>query len=132
MRTYISEMGNNFSTEGIQRHQRPPTWHQIKYDLILLSNIKTNKTIPSYRRYYHSLHLLSPLVLTVTILEISRFQAPEKHHAYLRRFRIFQGLVLHLWNPQLNDSLTSFVRLRSLRFSKNSEPFSNYHSVLCQ
>ena len=25
MRTYISEIGNNFSTEGMQRHQRPPT-----------------------------------------------------------------------------------------------------------
>ena len=132
MRTYISEMRDNFSTEGMQRHQRPPTWHQIKYNLILLSKIKTNRIIASYRRYYRSFHLLLPLVLTVTTLKISRFQAPETHDPSLGRFKIFQELVLRLQNPQLNDLLASLVRLRSIRFSKNNEPFSNSHFVLCQ
>ena len=59
------------------------------------------------------LHLLSPLVLTVTTLEISRFQAPERHHPNLRRFKIFQKLVLRLQNIQLNDSLAKRLRLTS-------------------
>ena len=105
---------------------------RIKYNLILLSKNKDNRTIASYRRYYClyslncSLRLLSPLVFTVAAFEISLFQGPEKQYQRFEKVqvsKIFQGLALHPQNPQLNDSL--LVSLRSLRSTKNSELFSN-------
>ena len=73
----------------------------------------------SYRRCYClcslsncSVDLLSPLVFTVTALEISLFQVPKEW--------------LYTPSPQLNDSLTSLVRLRSLCFTKTAKRFQNF------
>ena len=99
------------STDGMERHLRPPIWLQIKYNLILLSKNTTNRTIASYRKFYCSFHLLSPLVFTVTALEISPFQAPERQYSSFKKIqvsKIFQELALH---PQTHTTklLTCFA-----------------------
>ena len=54
--------------------------------LFFYQQIKTNRTIASYRRYHclcdlnRSLRLPSPLVFTVTAFEISLFQGPESQY----------------------------------------------------
>ena len=141
---HISKMGNNFhsttpfpkispfpkpSNEGMERHLRTPIWRKIKYSLILLSKNKTNRTMASYRRFYRSFHLLSPLVFTDTAFEISLFQAPERQYSSFKKIqfsKIFQELALHPQTPQLNYSLAALFRLRPLRFPKNSELFFKF------
>ena len=68
----------------------------------------------------HIIALLSPLVFTVTALGISLFQAQEMQYPSFERVKvssIYQGLALNPQTSQLNNSLDSLVRLRSLRFT---------------
>ena len=147
---YISKIANNFHpttpsrkvshfpkphSEGMQHYLRFPIWLQIKYNLILLSKTKTNRTIASYRRYYRSFYLLPPLVFTVTALETSLFKAPERQYSSFKKIQVgknFHKLALHPQTPQLNYSLASLVHFRSLRFMKNSELFLNSYFAPCQ
>ena len=67
------------------------------------------------RSLNRSLHLLSPLVFTVTAFEISLFQGPERQYQSSEKVqvsKIFQALAPHPQNPQLNDSLASLVQGR--------------------
>ena len=45
--------------------------------IILSKNKKKNRIIASYRRYYRSFHLLSPLVFTFTDLSSTRKAIPK-------------------------------------------------------
>ena len=106
----------------LQRHQT--IWRQIKYSLIPLL---TNNSV--LIRYYHSFHFLSPLVSTIADLTSTR-KAPERQYPSFEKIQvneIWQESSLHPETSQLNDSLAIFVRLRSLCFTKNSEPFSRHY-----
>ena len=102
----------------------PPS--EFRYSVIgfFYQEIKANRTIASYRKYYclcsldRSLRVLPPLVFTVTAFEISLFQGPESQYQSFEKAQvsiIFQGLTRHPQKPQLNDSLALLVRIRSLR-----------------
>ena len=103
--------------------------NQIKNNLILLSKNKTSRIIASYRRYHRSFHLLSPLVFTVT--DLSRTRKAISKLEKMQVSNILQQLALHPQTPQLNDSFALPVYLRSFRFTKNSQPFSNSYFVPC-
>ena len=103
--------------------------------MILLSTNKHIKTIITIAliediNLNYSLRLLSLLVSTVKAFEISLFQGPERQYQRFEKVqvsKIIQRLDPNLQNPQLNLSFVSLVPLRSLRSSKNSEPFSNFY-----
>ena len=72
-------------------------------------NNRDLQKILSYCRYFH---LLSPLVFTVTSLEISLFQAAERQYPSFEKIQVskmFQELAVHHQTSQLNDSLASPV-----------------------
>ena len=108
------------------------TWNIIWF---FYRQIKTNRTIASYRYYClcnlnRSLRLLSLLVFTVTAFEISLLQGPERQYERSEKVqvsKITQGLDSNTQNLQLNDSFVSLALLRSLRSTKNSEPFSKFY-----
>ena len=121
MKHYSSEIGNKVchTPTEIFSFPKPPlriysattdTPCDFKKNILILSyKIKTNRTITSYRRCYClcslsncSVDLLSPLVLTVTALEISLFQVPEKQYSSFEKVqvsKIFQGMALHPQPP---------------------------------
>ena len=132
----ISQLGNGekFSSHYPQNNSfhKPPlqAWSvtmdppsEFRYSVIgfFYQEIKANRTIASYRKYYclcsldRSLRVLPPLVFTVTAFEISLFQGPERQYQSFEKAQvsiIFQGLTCHPQKPQLNDSLASLVRIR--------------------
>ena len=137
---YSSEMGNNFHPAT---PKTPPTSQNPPLRACSATRDSSSEfrlTIASYRRYCclcslnRSLRLLSPLVFIVTAFGISLFQGPERQYQSLEKVpvsKIFQGMAPHPQNSKLNDSLAWLVRLRPLRSTKNSEPFSNSYFAPC-